>query len=294
MGTSSDLEIKIINKAEYPENLQNIHRPPKRLWMRGKWPDLKTHRFLCVIGSRVNSSYGAEAVKKLISGLKGYPISVVSGLAIGIDSLAHEAALDAGLHCVGFPGSGLDWSVLYPKSRHRLARRIIETDGALLSEWEPMFPFTEWTFAARNRLMAGLAQATLIIEGREGSGTLKTAEYVASYGRDQLIVPGSIFSDLSYGPHMLYRDGATPITNSVELLGALGFIAPPSGAIPDERFQSLDDTSKKIISFIRRGETSCDLLLEELNVRYSELSVKLSELEMDGLIKILGGELFLA
>lgn len=279
--------------------MQNMKSPPKSLWMRGKWADAyckdpENYKFLCVIGSRSNSSYGAEAVKKLISGLRGYPLSIVSGLAIGIDSLAHEAALAAGLHCIAFPGSGLDWSVLYPPSRLSLAKRIVEAGGALVSEWPSTFPFANWTFAARNRLMAGLSHATLIIEGKQGSGTLKTAEYAEKNDRDLMIVPGSIFSDLSYGPHMLYKRGAIPVFDSNDILEALGFPLAPSGAMSEELFESLDPLSKKIITFIRRGETSIDLLGLELDVPASELSVKLSMMELDGLITIRGALLFLA
>jgi len=292
-------EISQIAYPDYPVTLQNMKSPPKSLWMRGGWssdlgahPD--RHKFLCVIGSRVHSEYGAQAVRKLMKGLSGYPISIVSGLAIGIDSLAHEAALEAGLHCVAFPGSGLDWNIIYPQSRRDLAERIVIAGGALLSEWPATFPFTNWTFAARNRLMAGLSHATLIIEGNQGSGTLKTAEYAEKDGRDLLVVPGSIFSSLSYGPHMLYKRGAIPIFDSNDLLEALGFAAVPSGMMSDEQFMNLDPTAQKVVSFIRRGETSYELLSDELAIPASELSVLLSSLELDGLIKISGSSLFLA
>jgi DNA processing protein len=289
-----DDTIKEITFSDYPVMLQNMKSPPKKLWMRGRWPNSKDQRFLCVIGSRANSSYGRQAVRKLIGGLCGYPISIVSGLAIGIDSLAHEAALETGLHCVGFPGSGLDWDILYPPSRQGLARRIVDAGGALLSEWEPTFPFTSWTFAARNRLMAGLAQATLIIEGKKGSGTLKTAEYAENYDRDVLVVPGSIFSDLSYGPHMLYKRGAIPIFESNDILEALGFVPAQSGAISEERFMSLNNVSQKVVNFIRRGETSSDLLIDELKISPSALSILLASLEIEGVIRIDGTSLYLA
>lgn len=292
-------EIKQIVFSDYPVTLQNMKSPPKTLYMRGSWPkayyqDPEGYRFLCVIGSRVHSSYGAQAVKKLLLGLRGYPVSIVSGLAIGIDSLAHEAALEAGLHCIAFPGSGLDWSILYPHSRMSLAKRIVDTGGALLSQWPSMFPFTNWTFAARNRIMAGLSQAILIIEGKQGSGTLKTAEYAVSNDRDLLVVPGSIFSDLSYGPHTLYKSGAIPIFESNDILESLGFAVAPSGAVSRERYETLDDTQKQIISFLRRGETAYDLLLGELGLSAKELSVILSSLEMDGLIRLDGTELYMA
>ncbi len=293
-------EIRQIAFSEYPITLQNMKSPPKILHMRGNWADSyrkdpESHKFLCVIGSRVHSPYGAQVVKKLMAGLRGYPISIVSGLAIGIDSLAHEAALEAGLHCVAFPGSGLGWDVLYPPSRVRLAQRILEAGGALMSEWPSSFPFTNWTFAARNQTMAGLSQATLIIEGKQGSGTLKTAEYAEKNDRDLLIVPGSIFSDLSYGPHMLFKRGAIPIFESGDILEALGFTPAPPGAISEERFSSLDPLSQEIIRFIKRGgDASYEFLAEELKLPANELSAKLSEMELEGTIQIRGSSLFLA
>ena len=286
--------------SEYPITLQNMKSPPKTLQMRGQWAssyskDPDHHRFLCVIGSRIHSTYGAQAVKKLMAGLRGYPISIVSGLAIGIDSLAHEAALEADLHCIGFPGSGLGWDVLYPPSRVQLARRIVEAGGALMSEWPSSFPFTNWTFAARNRIMAGLSHATLIIEAKQGSGTLKTAEYAEKNDRDLLVVPGSIFSELSYGPHMLYKRGAIPIFESADILEALGFTPAPKGAVSEEKFASLDPLSRQIISFIKRyGEASNEGLSEELNLPASQLSMKLSDMELEGIIEIRGSVMYLA
>jgi predicted Rossmann fold nucleotide-binding protein DprA/Smf involved in DNA uptake len=144
-------------------------------------------------------------------------------MAIGIDSIAHEAALDAGLITVAFPGSGLLHEVLYPPSRRGLAERIVTSGGALISSFKPDQMGAPWTFPVRNRWMAGMSHAVLIIEGREGSGTMGTATYATELNRNVLIVPGSMFSDLSHGPLMLMKDGATPVTSGEEVLNELGF-----------------------------------------------------------------------
>ena len=132
--------------------------------------------------------------KHLIEGLRGYPIVIVSGLAYGADAAAHRAALEVGLPTVAVPGSGLDWDILYPRANVGLAREILKAGGALLSEEEPETKAADWTFPKRNRVMAGLSRATLIIEAKELSGSLITARLTVEYNRELLVVPGSIFS----------------------------------------------------------------------------------------------------
>jgi DNA protecting protein DprA len=208
---------------QFPDLLKHISNPPKFLDCAGALPPGEDYKYLCVIGSRHPSEYGLETCRALIKGLRDYPIVIVSGLAIGIDSAAHKAALEAKMKTISFPGSGLQRSVIYPASHLYLADRIIESGGTLLSAFEKGQLGAYWTFPSRNRLMAGCSNATLIIEGRSGSGTLLTAEYAIEFNRDVLIVPGSIFSDLSFGPHKLYKQGATPVTTPKEILKMLGF-----------------------------------------------------------------------
>jgi DNA processing protein len=216
------MKIRTLSSEEFPEWIKEIPQPPQTLYVRGALPTSQ-HIYLCVVGSRKHTSYGKEICQKLIRGLKGYPIVIVSGLAIGIDTIAHETAIDAGLKTIAFPGSGLDDSVIYPRSNLKLAHDIIEMGGCLLSESEPLFKAEIYSFPKRNRLMAGMSHAVLIIEAQEESGTLITARMALDYNRDVLAVPGSILSPNSKGSNELIRQGATPITNSSELLEALGF-----------------------------------------------------------------------
>lgn len=219
--TLSD-EVTTLSPDEFPDLLRHIPSCPKKLYIEGALPTEKDVRYLCVVGSRRHSKYGADACRELIAGLAGYNICIVSGLALGIDAIAHEAALSAGLHTIAFPGSGLQASVLYPERNHQLARRILTAGGALISEFEMDFQATPWSFPQRNRLMAGMSHATLVIEAGEKSGTLITARLALDFNRDVLAVPGSIFSSLSRGPHELIRDGAAIIKNSQDILYALG------------------------------------------------------------------------
>ena len=280
--------INITMPASYPETLRHMHRPPNQLWMRGSWPDIETHKFLCVIGSRHASSYGYDACRQLISGLRGFPISIVSGLAIGMDGFAHSVALEAGLHCTAFPGSGLDWDVLYPSAQHDLARQILDAGGALASEYDPRFISTHWSFTARNRLMAGISHAVLIIEGREKSGTLSTANFALEFGRDVLVVPGSIFSDLSCGPIKLWSDGARPVCGSDEILEALGFTPAVRQSMALRRYDSLDMRYRAVIDAVRSGESNSEIIANRLAMPAIEFNSLLSELELDGLISVAG------
>lgn len=282
--------------SEYPFLLQQISPLPDHLDLAGILPP-DNYKFLCVIGARRYSSYGKEACAKLISGLRGYPIAVVSGMAIGIDSLAHEAALEAGLRTIAFPGSGLSESVLYPASRIDLARRIVGSGNALLSPFRQDQEGSRWTFPERNRLMAGISHATLIIEARKGSGTLLTAEHAVRFNRDVLAVPGSIFSDLSYGPHMLIRSGATPATSSSDVLEALGFDLKARSAEKEPLAETpsviLSPEEKELLKHIA-SPISRDELIRELKMPPAYVNSILVNLELQGIIAECDGAIGIA
>ena len=203
------MEIKKLPKKDFPKALLEIPQPPEDLWIIGELPP-EDLIYLCVVGSRRNTTYGREACEKIIAGLKGYPIVIVSGLAMGIDAIAHKKALSVGLKTLVFPGSGLSPKAMYPKTNVMLAEEIIRQGGCLISEFEPNFMATLWGFARRNRLMAGISKATLIIEAEERSGTLITARLTTEYNRDLLVVPGSIFSPNSKGTNKLLHQGGKP------------------------------------------------------------------------------------
>ena len=216
--------IQKILPDDFPPALKEIPQPPAELYLRGTLPDPTQFYYLAVVGSRKYTAYGREAAERIIAGLAGYPICIVSGLAMGIDGIAHRAALDAGLPTVAVPGSGLDQSVIYPRTHLNLAREILENGGALLSEYEPMLRAAPWTIPRRNRILAGLCQGVLIIEAEEKSGTLITARLALDYNRNIFTVPGSIFSATSKGTNKLIKQGATPITSATDLLLELGFL----------------------------------------------------------------------
>jgi DNA processing protein len=288
-------EIKTIYPEEFPPLLKQINDPPKQLHIQGNLDPLfdETFKILCVVGTRRYSHYGKEVVHKLISGLRGYNICIVSGLAYGIDSIAHRAALDAGLPTVAFPGSGLDPSVLYPQAHKKLAREIVEKGGALVSEFDMLQHSDKWTFPSRNRLMAGVSHGVLTIECSMKSGTMITTKNAAHYNRDVAAVPGSIFSPLSAGPHYLIGEGAMAVTCTDDLLEFLGFARRngqtrlPLGENP--QFQLLPEADKILVRYLEKGPRSKDQLVEELGIDPQTLNRMLSALELDGFIKEEGG-----
>lgn len=286
------IPIQKLSKKDLPSPLQEIPQPPSSLYIQGQLPQLTENVFLAVVGSRKYSSYGKEVCEQLIAGLAGYPIIIVSGLALGIDTIAHLSALKAGLKTVAIPGSGLDRRVLYPSINRRLADRILESGGCLLSESEPAERATVWSFPKRNRLMAGLSQATLIIEATEKSGTLITARMALDYNREVLAVPGSIFSPGSIGTNRLIKDGATPVCSSKDILEALGF--NPEEERPNEDqaklLADLSTTEKKIIDLLQIESLPRDELIEKSKMSAPEINSVLMILEIKGLISEVGGQ----
>ena len=274
-------QLRKLEKEKFPPQLLEIPQPPKELWVAGELPSPETV-LLTVVGSRKYTSYGKEACEGIIGGLRGYDIAVVSGLALGIDTIAHESAMRARLRTISVPGSGLDPSVLYPRSNLQLARRILEAGGALLSEFAPDFHATDWSFPQRNRIMAGLAKATLLIEAGEKSGTLITARLAADYNREVLVVPGSIFSPTSRGTHQFLKLGATPITSSEDVLRALGF-APEEVPSQEIDLSGLPERERAVMEFLSEPRDR-DQIIEAIEISASDANILLMQMAIAGLI----------
>lgn len=280
-----------LNNNNIPAILREIPHPPTELWLEGKLPSLEENIWLTVVGSRKVSSYGKDACEKLISGLAGYPIVIVSGLAVGTDTYAHQAAIKNNLITVGFPGSGLNRPAIYPAVNRKLADDIINSGGALVSEYDPDMKATLYTFPQRNRLMAGISKATLIIEAGEKSGTLITARLALDYNRDVLALPGSIFSSGSTGTNRLIRQGATPITSSEDILEVLGFnVEKENDNRQQSLFTELSDKEKLVVKIVSLEPTPRDELIRELALPTHEANSLLGLMEIKGIIIERGGE----
>ena len=295
-------KIQILEKENWSPLLKQIGDSPKQLYYAGSIPDY-SQKFLCVVGSRKYTDYGREAVSSIISELRGYPITIVSGLALGIDSIAHKMAIKNNLKTIAVPGSGLAPKALHPATNINLAEEIVESGGTLISEYEPEFKATQWSFPLRNRIMAGMCNATLIIEAEERSGTMITAKLTTEYNRELLAIPGSIFSPMSLGPNMFIRLGATLIRDGEDVLEALGFgkldldnKKDKSKTEENKNISEYKDCSPKellILNLLKtpleKDELVRQAVAKELSV--SEVQTLITLLELKGYIKESLGEI---
>ena len=282
------MEINRIRPDEhiFTQRLASIANPPKSLCFMGNLPDSGAP-VVAIVGSRKPSAYGREVTEQLASDLAKAGCIIVSGLALGIDSIAQKAALEAGGTVIGvIPNELPDIS---PQTNYKLAMNIIEKGGAILSEWKKGDGkvVNRWSFLERNRLVSGLADAVIITEAAERSGTLNTAAHALSQGRDVFAVPGNITSPLSAGCNALLKQGAYPATEAKDVLH---IIAPEQLKKSDQSQLPLGSSPEEtiIINLIAGGVRSGDQLQQQSGLSASNFSTALTMLEINGVIKPLG------
>lgn len=270
-----------MDSLSYPASLKEIPDPPSKLWLRGALPPQGT-KYLCVVGSRALTSYGREVCTKLIGGLAGYPISIISGLALGADAAGHREALHAGLHTIAIPGSGLADTAISPRSNLGLASDILSSGGALLSEHPPEYLPHAYDFPSRNRIMVGMSDAVLMIEAGEKSGTLITARLTSEYNRELLCVPHRIGDPHGFGSHIFLRLGATAVTHSSHILEALNITPREEGS---SRVAPILEGGEAIVYELLEKPTARDELIRVSGISASELLTLLVTLELKNLAK---------
>ncbi len=283
------MEIRDLHKKDFPPLLNEINDPPTKMRIIGNLP--KTEKYLAVVGSRKYSEYGKAVCERLIEGLAGYSITIVSGLALGIDSIAHRSALRAGLPTIAIPGSGLDNKVLYPHAHKNLAKEIVEAGGALISEFDDTYPSFPYNFPQRNRIIAGISHATLVIEAELQSGTLITSKYATEYNRDVFTIPNSIFSKTSEGPHMLLRLGAVPITQPSDIVSALG-LDVHENLFGKRNYDNCSSDEHEVISLLSEP-MSRDEIIRRLGKPVYATQTILATMEIKDLIEETMGEIHL-
>ncbi len=271
---------------EIPAKLLEISDAPKQMNIIGELPK-GDFKYLAVVGSRKYTNYGKDVCEEIISGLAGYPIIIVSGLALGIDSIAHAAAMKAGLTTISVPGSSLEEEFLYPKTNIPLAKQILKSGGCILSEFPPKTHGAEWTFPRRNRIMAGLCDAVLLIEAQEKSGTLITARLAMDYNRDVLVVPGAITTSSSLGSNKLLKEGAHPCLGAKEVLEILGFKAEEA---VKKTYENCTDAEKEILELLYEPMPK-EELMQKYKGSVTDLNTFLTLLEIKGHIKETMGEI---
>jgi len=285
MPDSSIVELRPKDKT-WPKLLSEIPNPPKKLYCRG---NLKLLRSDCfgIVGSRKYTPYGQEAVQSVIGGLIDVGFVIVSGLALGIDGIAHQTTIEFGGKTIAVLGSGIDDKTIYPRNHIRLATEILKKDGLIISEYPAGFRATEWTFPQRNRIISGLSRGILVVEADQSSGALITAQYALEQNRDVFAIPGSIFSAKSIGPNSLIRRGAKLVASARDIINEYGY---DQELFNKKRQTTTDDpTENKIFELLNDGAAmSVDRIVELSNIQVPKIMATLSILEITGRIKNLG------
>lgn len=273
-----------LSTSDVPEKLRNIPSPPKQLFVLGNdVNELLKRPCVTIIGSRKVSAYGRVVTTSLAGELARAGIVIISGLALGVDSLAHKAALDAGGPTIAVLPTGLDR--IYPATHQDLARQIVEKGGALVTEYPEGTTVYKTNFIARNRIASGLGDALLITEAAEKSGTLHTANFALEQGRPVLAVPGNITSPNSVGTNNLIKSGATPVTSVDDVFYVLG-IKPEKAK--KEAPKSSDPNEQILLDLIYAGIDDGAELLEKSALDLRIFNQTLTMLEIRGLIRPLG------
>jgi len=268
--------VRRLRRRDLPELLQQIHDPPRTLFLRGAAdPEILARAAVAIVGARACSPYGAQVARVLGRELAAAGLVVVSGLARGIDGEAHRGALDAGGVTVAVLGCGIDRD--YPAAHSELARRICER-GLVVSEYEPGVEPAPWRFPARNRIIAGLTAVTVIVEARERSGALITADFALEDGREVFAVPGEITGTLSSGTNRLLRQGASPLTTADDVLELFGLAACQRPQMPE-----VGESAAAVLERLADGAASADELSRTTGLEPGPLAAALAELELAGL-----------
>lgn len=272
-----------LGDPHYPRALLETADPPLLIYAQGRLELLAAARALAVVGSRNPTPQGLENARAFAAHLSRAGCTIVSGLALGIDAAAHEGGLEGPGSTIAVVGTGLD--IVYPKRHHRLAHRITES-GLMVSEYSLGTPSIDAHFPARNRIIAGLAQGTLVVEAALQSGSLITARLAAEAGREVFAIPGSIHSPQSRGCHALLKQGAKLVETATDILEELGTTAAPASST------SPAAPSSPLLEALGHDPVGIDALVARTGIGPAELSARLLELELAGRVARLPGQLF--
>lgn len=272
----------VTDTSDYLQMMRGIAHLPKSLYFVGNLPDQYTPS-VAIVGTRKPSSYGQEVAYKLAYDLASRGVVVISGLALGIDAIAHRGALDAGGTTIAVMAGGLD--SIHPKTNHTLAARIVKSGGALISEYAPGEPTYPANFIARNRIVAAVADGLLVIEAAIKSGTLHTASFALDYGRPVMAVPGNITSPMSTGTNRLIATGARLVSSAAEVMAEVGMATEPT-----QTTLPLGDTPEEtiIIKLLARGVRDGEELHALSGLTAAAYSQALTMLEINGIVRPLG------
>ncbi len=280
--------IKIGDKV-YPKLLKEIPNPPQKLWIKGEILPQDSNA-IAVVGARKVTSYGRQVTESLVPGLTAAGLTIVSGMARGVDSIAHSTALAAGGRTIAVLGSGVD--VVYPSENKTLYQKIIQ-NGAVISEFEPGTPPLRENFPVRNRIIAGLSLGVLVTEAAEKSGSLITAGFAGDFGREVFAVPGPVYSAMTEGTANLIKDGAKLVYRAQDILEELNLETIQLRSSKSSfGGQARDSVEGKIFGVLEDGPKHVDEIIKELTLPASQVIAALSLLEISGKVKNLGSGVY--
>lgn len=278
------IQVIIWNDEQYPVRLREIDQAPPVLYVRGVL-DLQDEWAVAIVGTRRITAYGRQVAERIAVKLANSGITVVSGLALGVDTVAHHATLDAGGRTLAVLGCGVDR--LYPPRNRQLAERILES-GALLSDYAPGTPPEASNFPPRNRIISGLSLATVVVEASEKSGALITADFAVEQGREVFAVPGSVFSPQSRGPNRLIQNGAHPLLDPQEILDILDLtrVAAQSEA---RIILPANATEAQLFAILGHDPLHVDEIRAQSDLPIEQVTATLALMELKGMVRQVGG-----
>lgn len=277
------IDIITIFDNNYPTNLKEIYTPPVVIYIKGKI--LKSdENSIAVVGSRKCTDYGRRTTEDIVGGIASSEVTIVSGLALGLDTEAHRTALNVRGRTIAVLANGLD--SIYPTTNISLANKILE-NGCLISEQPIGMPPLKQNFPARNRIISGLSRGVLITEAGEKSGTLHTASFAIEQNRNIYAIPGPIYNPLSLGPNNLIKHGAKPVTCSEDILEDFGISCSNIKVIKPD-----NDNERLIFKILRTEPKHIDTIVQETNKKSDEISQIISMMEIKGKVKHLGGMIY--
>lgn len=272
--------------SEYPKLLKQIYDPPTVLYFKGEILPSDGHA-IGVVGTRKITGYGKVVTEKFVTDLVAAGLTIVSGLARGVDSIAHKQAIEAGGRTLAILGGGLN--NIFPPENTGLAQKISEGYGAVMSEFPPDYPALPGNFPSRNRIIAGLSKAVLVTEAASDSGSLITARSAVEIGREVFAIPGPVTSYLSKGPIDLIKEGARAVFDSSEILDELGIKnRQQAGGNSGQGIQELSEEEKKILAVLENETMHLDEIGRSLNYPSSKISALMLKMEISGLVQSLG------
>jgi len=287
-----------IKDENYPKLLKEIKNPPKVIYFRGEIlprtgtfgsvRGLSEENCFALVGTRMCSDYGKEIALEMAGDLAESGLTVVSGLAPGIDTFVHQAVVERKKRTIAVLGTGVDEKSIYPQSNLKLAQKIIETGGCLISEYPAGTRGTQFTFPQRNRIISGLSLGVLVIEAKEKSGALITTEWAKKQGRKVFAVPGPIHSLNSRGPHSLLKNGAKLVENANDILNALNL--KPSIFKTEEKGENEEESL--ILNILKEGSSDIDKIIEETKLPAPKVASTLAILEIKDKVRNLGGNIY--